>query len=318
MSRWRVVVLAGLLAPGAGAAAQFQMPLPRHVTSDQAFHIYSSVCDSVRAGQLDSLALENQPRFTKRLTAAGDSVRVTTTSCRNHWLTAADAFRGVGKGNAAVRTIFGDSGVNVLSNLAGTFKSDRMYVQTGLVGGVIGPLYFNASYGQFFSSEESAEPGVTRDELRDRTGTLLRLIQNGGSATIRGVLPLVWGGGAASQQGADVYLNVGAVGPLGSTDSLRATAGIVFEGMATVAVRNITSYDIDADLFAGVRPGVQFVFGHDDIVPGSDSKVLPFLQLAGGIRIGGQPRVSVLLTAVPKRYSLYVPDVQLSFELPRL
>jgi hypothetical protein len=306
-----------LCATVPGAQAQFQIPLPQHVTPDVAFHIYSLVCDSVRAGDLDSAALATEARFTTRI-ASTDSIRVTMTSCRNHWVTAADAFRGVGRGNQAVRTIYGDSGINVLSNLAGSFKSDRMFVQTGVFGGVIGPLYVNASYGQFFSSQESTEPGVTRQELRDRTGNLLRLVQNGGSATIRGILPLVWGGGAASQQAADLYLNVGATGPLGNTDSLRATVGLVIEGLATLAVRNITTFDIDADLFLGVRPGIQVVTGHDGIIPESSSKTLPFVQVAGGLRIGGQPRLSVLLTAVPKRYSLYVPDVQFLFELPRL
>jgi hypothetical protein len=317
MRLWHVILVAVLVTPAGRVSAQFQIPLPRHVSADTAFQIYSDICDSVRAKTLDSLSLEAVPRFTTRL-AGGTPIRVTPSSCRNHWLTAADAFHGVGKGNKAVRTIYGDSGVNVLSNLAGTFKSDRVYVQTGLVAGVIGPLYFNASYGQFFSSQESTTEGVTRQELRDRTGNLLRLIQNGGSATLRGVLPLVWGGGAASQQAADVYLNLGATGPIGETDSLRATAGLVLEGLATIAVRNVTSSEIDADLFFGVRPGAQVVFGHDGIVPGTDSKVLPFLQVAAGLRIGGQPRVSVLLTAVPKRYDLYVPDVQFSFELPRL
>jgi hypothetical protein len=163
-----ILVLAGLSGLVSPAAAQFQIPLPRHVSSDIAYHIYSAVCDSVRAGTLDSLALAQTPRFTKRISSSKDSVPVTTTSCLNHWLTAADAFRGVARGNNAVRAIYGDSGINVLANLAGSFKSDRMYVQTAVFGGVIGPLYVNASYGQFFSSQESTEPGITRQELRYR------------------------------------------------------------------------------------------------------------------------------------------------------
>jgi hypothetical protein len=313
-----LAALALLWLPVCTLLAQFQIPLPRHIPPDSAFHIYSDACDRVREGQLDSIALDTLAVYTKRLATSTDSIRVTTSSCRNHWLTAADALHGVGKGNRAVRTIYGDSGINVLANLAGSFRKDRVYVQTAAVAGVIGPLYFNASYGQFFSSQESTEPGVSREELRDRTGNLLRLIQNGGSATIRGILPLVWGGGAASQQAADVYLNVGAAGPLGNSDSLRATVGLVVEGLATLAVRNVTTFDLDADLFLGVRPGIQVVMGHDGIIPESDSHTLPFIQVAGGIRIGGQPRVSVLLTGVPKKYSLYVPDVQFLFEVPRL
>ena len=304
-------------------SAQFQMPLPPHATPDIAFHIYSPACtlergdtsralemlgDTVTRAQLDSL-----PRYTVRIPGTSDTIQVNGETCRT-WLR-----KGATIGTeAAVRQVFGGAGLDVLGDLASTFKSDQIFVQSSIVSGAIGPVYFKASYGQLFSSEESEEPGVSREELQDRSSNVLRLIQKGGSATGRAIVPLLWGGGAASQQSAGAYVNVGAVGPLGETDSLRATVGLVAEGLVSFAVRNLVSYDLDADLFLGVRPGYQHVFGHDRIIPESGSRGLPFLQLAGGLRIGGQTRFGVFLTAVPKDFRPYVPDLQFTVAVPNL
>ena len=158
----------------------------------------------------DINTLKALPRQTIRVPGKSAPIEVNGTTCRT-WLP-----RGGPIGSQdAIRKIYGDSGgVDVLSDVASTFKSDRLFVQSSIVAGAIGPLYFKASYGQFFGSEESEEPGLTREELRDRSSNLLRLIQNGGSATARVLLPLVWGGGAASQQAVGVYFNAGGLGPM--------------------------------------------------------------------------------------------------------
>jgi hypothetical protein len=315
-------VLGGLLLSG-NALAQFQIPMPPHATPDQAFHTYSAVCTWIRGDTARALSLlregatidtlEALPRYTLRLPGVSDTIYVTERSCST-WVPRVGP---VGS-EAAIRQIYGDSGVDILSDVASTFKSDKLFVQSSIVAGAIGPLYFKASYGQFFSSEESEEPGVTSEELRDRSSNLLRLIQNGGSATARAILPLVWGGGAASQQAAGVYFNAGVLGPMGETDSLRATVGLVTEGLISFAVRNVLSYDLDADLFFGVRPGFQYVFGPDGIIPENDSRGLLFAQFAGGLRVGGESRFGIFLTLVPEDYRPYVPDVQFTLELPSL
>lgn len=316
-------------------AAQFQMPLPPHLSADSAYHIQHPFCvavrkrlrwqaDSAKAARADSakaapadsakVAPADSAGFTRRLDSS-DSIKVTKESCRSgHWLTVVDVFR---QGDEVVRKIYGGDGVDVFTDFAATFKSDRVFLQSSIVSGMIGPVFFKASYGQFFSGAEPDEPGVTRDELRDVTGNLLRLIQNGGSAAGRAILPLIWGGGTATQQAAAIYFNAGATGPLGNTDSLQGTIGLAAEGMATFAIRNVASYELDADLFLGVRPGFQQVFGRQSLLPNTSHHTLPFVQFAGGLRVGGEPRLAALFTLVPQRYRTFVPDFQVSLQVPR-
>ena len=320
--RVALAVIGTLLLSG-NAVAQFQIPLPPHATPDQAFHIYSAVCTWERGDTRKALkilgdtatlqTLKALPRYTRRIPGVSDSIEVNQHTCRT-WLPRGGA---IGTEDA-IRKIYGDSGVNILSDVASTFKSDQLFVQSSIVSGVIGPVYFKASYGQLFSSEESDEPGVSRAELRDRSSNLLRLIQNGGSATARVILPLVWGGGAASQQAAGVYFNAGVLGPLGEADSLRGTVGLVTEALVSFAIRNVGSHELDADLFFGARPGYQFVFGSDGIIPENDSRGLLFAQFAGGLRVGGESRFGIFLTLVPEDYRPFVPDLQFTVELPQL
>ena len=307
-------LLAMLWIPGA-VVAQFQIPLPPHASPDRAYHIYSAVCDSVRKNTGRIIAtLQTTPRFTRRGSQA-DSMAVSQSSCsKGEWLDIGQVFGSP----EAVREIYGPAGLDVLGDIASTFKSDQLFVQSSIVAGAIGPVYFKASYGQLFGSEEPEDGSVTREELRDRSSNLLRLIQNGGSATARVIVPVLWGGGAASQQAIGAYFNAGVVGPLGESDSLRGTVGVAIEGLASFAIRNVISYDLDADLFFGVRPGFQFVFGPGGIIPEDDSRALPFAQFAGGLRVGGKSLLSVFLTWVPKAYRDFVPDVQLSVQVPQL
>jgi hypothetical protein len=320
-------ILAGLLLSGT-AGAQFQIPLPPHATADQAFHIYSPLCTYIREDTTEALRLLRKvnknatmdtvralPRYTVRV-AGADTIKldeVDDRSCET-WL----PLGGPIGSEDAIRQVYGDSGVDILSDVASTFKSDQLFVQSSIVGGSIGPVYFKASYGQLFSSAESEEPGITQAELRDRSSNLLRLIQNGGSATARVIMPLLWGGGAASQQAAGVYFNAGVLGPLGESDSLRATVGLVTEGLISFAIRNVVTSDLDADLFFGVRPGYQYVFGPDGIIPGNDSRGLLFAQFAGGLRVGGESRFGIFLTLVPEDYRAFVPDLQFTVQLPSL
>jgi hypothetical protein len=115
-----------------------------------------------------------------------------------------------------------------------------------------------------------------------------------------------------------VYFNAGVVGPMGETDSLRATIGLTGEGLISFAVRNLASYELDADLYFGVRPGIQYVFGHDGIIPESGTRALLFAQFAGGLRVGNDPLVGIFLTLVPKKFRAYVPDLQFTLQLPKL
>jgi hypothetical protein len=115
-----------------------------------------------------------------------------------------------------------------------------------------------------------------------------------------------------------VYFNAGVLGPLGESDSLRATVGLVTEGLISFAIRNVVTSDLDADLFFGVRPGYQYVFGPDGIIPGNDSRGLLFAQFAGGLRVGGESRFGIFLTLVPEDYRAFVPDLQFTVQLPSL
>jgi hypothetical protein len=306
----RIAVAAVMLqACAAVAAAQFHIPLPPHVSADSAYHIYSDECGAARQGTIPSPTI-----YTHRLNSP-DSIAVTAQSCKlSHWLTVRDVFRG----DKAVRQIYGGEGIQVLNDFAGTFKRDRVFLQSSIVRGTIGPVFFDASYAQFFSSQDSDDPNVPREELRDVTGNLLRLIQNGGSAAGRVVLPLLWGGGGASQQAAGMYFNLGVTGPLGNSDSVQATLGTALDLLATFAIRNVASYDVDADLFLGVRPGVQVVLGEQSLLPDRNKKTIAFLQFAGGLRVGGESRLSALFTLVPSRFKPFVPDFQLNLQVPKL
>jgi hypothetical protein len=306
------------LAPLRTAAPQFQLPLPPHASPDLAFQIHSPVCDSVRADTAGTgirAELKTNPRHTIRVPGASDTLPVSVESCAL-WTSPGGSH--VFGSEQAIHRIFGGNGVNLLSDAASTFKSDQIFVQTSIVAGGIGPVYFKASYGQLFSSEDSDDPDVTREELQDRASNVLRLIQNGGSAAARAIMPILWGGGSASQQAVGAYVNAGVVGPMGETDSLRATVGLTAEGQISFAVRNLASYEVDADLYFGVRPGIQYVIGPDGIIPESGTRALPYAQFAGGLRVGNEPLIGIFLTLVPKDFRPYVPDLQFTLQLPKL
>jgi hypothetical protein len=99
---------------------------------------------------------------------------------------------------------------------------------------------------------------------------------------------------------------------------LRATLGLTGEGLISFAVRNLASYELDADLYFGVRPGVQYVFGPDGIIPESGTRALLFTQFAGGLRVGNDPLVGIFVTLVPKKFRPYVPDLQFTLQLPKI
>jgi hypothetical protein len=216
---------------------------------------------------------------------------------------------------------------DLLRRVASNISDDELYVTTDVVNGLIGGLIFGVSYAAIVSNKESL---ATRTDTlsakarEDAFSNVTRLINNGGTFSARIQAPLYAGGGTVMQHSGSVYLQLGALGPIGNRDSLHFSGAAVAEWLTGFAIRDhdLVHRDTKAELVVGVRGGFGWSTG-EPIVRSNRCDdngkcfTLPFAQLGLGLRQGGTIGVSFLITVVPHEFKDFKPEVAVNLSAIR-
>lgn len=212
---------------------------------------------------------------------------------------------------------------SALSRFSTNVTTDKMFLLTEMFSGLVGQFIVAVTHAAVVTSadgKKAQDDTVAITELNaieDNSASITRLVNNGGTVSIRVQAPFLVGGGANIQQAASVYLQTGVIGPLGNTDSLRASAALVLEYMAAFAARMPNrSYESAGDLLVGLRGGR--IQSEDELIPSSRRNGMWFLQGAFGIRRGTAVTATLLVTFVEKRYRDFIPRLVINFSALRL
>jgi hypothetical protein len=204
----------------------------------------------------------------------------------------------------------GEGGISLFSRLASGFTSDRAYVATSVISGFIGQRLFEVTYAQVVAAGDAGDAS-TRKQIRDNVSTVTRLVQNGGAATARLLVPITAPAGRRVGAGTlQVYGNFsgGAVGRSSdeATDDQRGAAGAVLETLATWRVQDRPAGTPVATVHFGVRGGTHYVF-NGRILPDVQSRWLHVGQAVFMVRQNNTVSFGVTATAVGKQFRPYVP-----------
>jgi hypothetical protein len=305
----RLVYLSLVLSgPHGTVHAQFQVPLPAPMDQEQVCRIKAA--NERRLAEAESLSIRDDYEVCTIKVKTADLTEPT-----HEWI-----MRGrpsVFRSDSSIRALYSNKSLQVFSAFFSTVSENRAYLASSVLGGIMGRMHFDLSYAQVVTTGEDRPAGESPEEVRDATSAVMRLVQNGGSATARMLVPFLAGGGTTSKSAAGVYLNGGVIGPLGEADSLRGTAGLALDILTTHAIRKPEDYSLIGDVFVGFRAGFQTVWEDRGIISTVDDKTLTFLQAAIGVRMGDRTLASVLYTLVEDKFKPYAPEFQVSIQAAR-
>lgn len=347
------VVLALLAFAGPIAQAQFVVPLPRSIAGNDPgfrasrirndFSIYlqdhdtplteasindahEAFChDVVEARVRADEAEAEDPKICRESVTVADVLD--STGNRIH----ADPYRrwllkGFARPREDLLPLYDSAGAgdfSALSRFSTNVTTDKMFLLTEMFSGLVGQFIVAVTHAAVVTSadgKKAQDDTVAITELNaieDNSATITRLVNNGGTVSVRVQAPFLVGGGANIQQAASLYLQTGVIGPLGNTDSLRASAALVLEYMAAFAARRPNrSYESAGDLLVGLRGGR--IQSEDELIPSSRRNGMWFLQAAFGIRKGTTVTASLLVTFVENRYRDFIPRLVINFSALRL
>jgi hypothetical protein len=151
--------------------------------------------------------------------------------------------------------------------------------------------------------------------VEDRNTTVIGLVSNGGSYSLKIAHPFFAGGGWVQQQAALAYINIGLLSgsSLDETDNPIGGLGFVGEYLSSIAVRSPNG-EIETssfDILLGVRAGIHYA---TERFLGFESRSVPFVQLMGGIRQTGSMKYTFVYTLVKNEFAEYVPKVVLNLQ----
>jgi hypothetical protein len=346
-----VLALLALVAPV--AEAQFVVPLPRSIDGNDPgfrasrirndFSVYlqdhntpltdaaireahDTFCrDVVEARVREDEAQANDPKLCREsvtvddvLDSAGERIHADP---YRRWL-----LKGFARPREDLLPLYDSAGAgdfSALNRFSTNVTDDKMFLVTEMFSGLVGQFIVAVTHAAVVTTADGKKAqsdtvAITElNAIEDNTATITRLVNNGGTMSVRVQAPFLVGGGANIQQAASLYLQTGVIGPLGNTDSLRASAALVLEYMAAFAARKPNrSYESVGDLLIGLRGGR--IQSEDELMPSSRHNGMWFLQGAFGIRKGTSVTASLLVTFVEKRYRDFVPKLVINFSALRL
>ncbi len=314
---WFIVIIFGISLLPAPVAGQFQMPLPPQLSGPLTCAIKikeqgpsANTCETDSSKAIAAGWVHDPPQFPYRLYL----VRGPSIFCRSKPNTDQGKPKDDHCSDATIRRLYGNKNLDLFSSFASSATKSKIYLASSVLSGLIGRVHFDFSFSQVVVANDTGTTALTRKEVQGATSNIMRLVNNGGSATARILIPLLAGGGSNSQSGIGIYVNGGVVGPLNESDSLLGTVGGAVDALTAFAIRSPTSYSLLAELFLGARAGYQYVGGTDPIVPTLPDRSMPFLQLAAGVREGKIARLSVLYTLVRSPYREFMPRFQVSVQ----
>lgn len=218
----------------------------------------------------------------------------------------------------AIRALYAGGKVQLLGGFTTAVTASRAYMSSDLVSGIYGRVHFDLSLAEVVAASDTGTTFQARKQLGDGVANVMRLVNNAGTVAARIVVPIVVGGGTLSQHSFGFAFSGGAIGPLGNKDSLVANIGAVLEATSTGSIRDPDTYKMNAELVLGVRLGINYVFVKDRIAAATTGQMLPFAQVAAGIRQSSKLRFGVLYTLVPNQYQVFMPKFQITFQASAL
>ncbi|HEX5832136.1 MAG TPA: hypothetical protein VFY16_14230 [Gemmatimonadaceae bacterium] len=203
-----------------------------------------------------------------------------------------------------------NAGLRLFGRLSTGFTSDRAYIATSVVSGFIGNKLFEVTYARVVSAEDGDTPDQ-RALIRDRVSTVTRLVQNGGAATARLMVPILPVDGVGSGNGRyqlQAHFDGGAVGRPSDDagDDDRGALGMGLEALATWRVQDRPAGAPVATVHLGLRGAVHQVF-NGRILDDVGRRTLPVGQAVFIVRQNNTIAFGVTATMVPSAFRPYVP-----------
>lgn len=300
-----VVVYAVSVAP-VGLSAQFQVPLPPHLSDDI---VRLSKTKSCAEFEVDALVIAARKELKAPDLRSGPQDPTHTNECPLHRDIFATRLKPVN--DAAVSRLFGGSALAALDQLGGGFSGSQAYVASALVAGNAGDFRFNFTYLRASSKADSSTGDTASSAiLRRASDRMTQLVMNGGEATARFIMPHRATGGINWQSSWGTYASFGVLGAVQEHAPVPVAISLVSEFQASLAIREADTYKRLGDIYVAVRPGGAFVFGRERIVEGERDRFMPFVQASIGVRTSDKLRYGVLYTLVPGHLNRYIPAFQ--------
>ncbi len=164
------------------------------------------------------------------------------------------------------------------------------------------------------------ESGATTDERRaieSQKANVIRMINNGGTLTMRAQLPVFGVSGHTGQSAGSVSLTGGLVGPTGNTDSLRFAWSGVVEFATTRSIRAVgDAADLLGELLIAARAG--YAASEKELLSDTGDNGFGFFQLAVGLLQNNRVSLSALYTLpLEERYRRFAPKLTVNFAAVR-
>jgi hypothetical protein len=207
------------------------------------------------------------------------------------------------------RTSGNESSPNFFAAIAGSVVTDRAYIAATAFDGWAGNIEIQLSYAQVVAAD-TGTTAVPRVQIHDRVATVMRLVQNGGAATVLASYSVPsfshsWSVGAIDTR---LFVHGGFLGKSSDDTSGtdRGAGGVSFE---TVGIRNLSQTQGRADFFGqvwlGARGGYSHVFG-GRIVSDVAQRGIWYVQGMAGLSQKGAVLIGFLYTWVPKPFQPYI------------
>jgi hypothetical protein len=204
-------------------------------------------------------------------------------------------------------------GVSVFSRFAANISDKEAYVTSDIISGLTGRFIFAINYAAVVVKDDSAATASERRLIESQKANVMRMINNGGTLTMRAQLP-VWAVRSPIQQSAaSVYASVGLVGPTGNTDSLRASGSAVAEFATTRSIRSIgAAADLLGELLLAGRLG--YAISEEELLTATGDKGFGYFQFAIGLLQNNKISLSALYTLpFEDRYKPFTPKLTVNF-----
>jgi hypothetical protein len=201
------------------------------------------------------------------------------------------------------------TGASVFSRFAANVSDDEAYVTSDVISGLTGRFLFAINYAAVVVKADSAATPSEQRAIESQKANVMRMINNGGTLTMRGQLPMWAERSSIQASAASVYGSLGLVGPMGNTDSLKFSASAVVEASTSRSIRSLgAAGDLLGELLLAARLG--YAWSEDELLTASGDQAFGYLQGAIGLLQNNRISLSVLYT-IPfeSRYRPFVPKL---------
>ena len=207
-----------------------------------------------------------------------------------------------------------ESLLSFLSYFSGAISEDQAFINAELLSGIAGRVRISISSAFVVSRNDEGDPDSSA-VVENRNTTVIGLVSNGGSYSLKIAHPFFAGGGWVQQHAAMAYINIGLLSGTSREERENPIGGlgVVGEYVSSIAVRSPSgeSEMSSFDILLGVRAGIHYA---TERFLGFESRSVPFMQLMGGVRQTGSMKYTFVYTLVKNEFAEYVPKVVLNLQ----